>query len=135
MKRRSAIWVITTAALILAADFPWGDLQPHTHSAKVGWIPFVSPPVRAFDILQNLLLGAPLGAAIGLRYRRAVPAAFGVAVVVSLIGEWTQLYSHSRFPSATDVACNVLGAVGAAMAAQRASAAQHAPAQREAGEA
>lgn len=39
-----------------------------------------------------------------------------MAFVMSLLGEWSQVYSHSRFPSATDVVCNVIGAVAAALA-------------------
>lgn len=116
VKQVRLILVIFAVALIFAADFPWGDLQGHTHWAKVAWIPFVSPPVRAIDIAQNLLLGAPLGVAAAIRFRRSVTAASIIALTVSLIAEWTQLYSHSRFPSATDVVCNVSGAAAAALA-------------------
>lgn len=63
MTRIGLAWVIGASALVLAADFPWGDLQNHTHWSKVGWIPFVSPPVKPLDIAQNLLLCAPIGAA------------------------------------------------------------------------
>jgi hypothetical protein len=59
-----AVWRLAAAAFGIAGvavDWPWGDLQNHTHWAKVGWIPFVSPPVRSFDVLQNLLLFAPFG--------------------------------------------------------------------------
>jgi glycopeptide antibiotics resistance protein len=105
----------------LAADYPWGDFQGHTHWGNVRWIPFVTPPISAGDIAQNVLLFLPLGVFIGMRARFAVAAcslAGGVAVPVALLGEWTQVYSHSRFPSGTDAVSNVIGAVlGAALAA------------------
>ena len=115
MHRISLAWVIGASALVLAADFPWGDVQNHTHWAKVGWIPFVTPPVGSLDIIQNLLLCAPIGVAAALRFRRAPATASAIACVVSLVGESTQLYSHSRFPSVTDLVCNVTGAVAAAL--------------------
>ena len=101
-------------ALALAADFPWGDFQGHTHWANVGWIPFVSPPVRPGDIALNLLLFVPLGVFAARRVRASGPALAQstlFALVVSAIGEWIQLYSHTRFPSATDFSCNVAGAL------------------------
>lgn len=118
------LWPAAAAALIVAVDVPWGDVQTHTHWGKVGWIPFVSGPVGSFDILQNLLLGIPLGAAAALFVRPAVPWAGALALAAAAAGEWTQLYSHTRFPSATDIACNMLGAMAAA-AAVRSMAATH----------
>lgn len=123
MKRVGFSWVVAAAALVLAADFPWGDLQLHTHWAKVGWIPFVTPPIGARDIVQNILLGGPLGAAVALRFRRPLLPAVLITAVVSCAGEWTQLYSHQRFPSSTDIACNIIGAALTA-AAVRACAAR-----------
>lgn len=95
-------------ALIALALVPWADVQNHSHWANVRWVPFVTPPVRARDILGNLLLFAPLGvvlarAGLGIVWIGAVCAGLSVA------GEWTQLYSHSRFPSAQDVVCNLAG--------------------------
>ena len=94
---------------------PWGDFQGHTHWDEVGWIPFVSWPVRNGDIVFNLLLCAPLGIASALYFRSRVLAAGVLAFLVSFSGEWLQVYSHSRFPSATDLFCNVAGAVVAAV--------------------
>ena len=85
----------------------------HTHWAKVGWIPFVSPPVRAIDIIQNVLLFLPAGlfaARPGTPARSAAIRAVVVALPVSFAGEATQLWSHGRFPSATDLVCNLIGA-------------------------
>ena len=96
----------------LAADYPWGDWVGHSHWARVGWIPFVSWPLSLPDIAQNLLLFAPVGFFSTLVFsRRSVGWAAGLTAPVSLLGEWTQVYSHTRFPSATDFACNVAGAI------------------------
>ena len=104
-----AVW----SAVILAATVPWTDLVGHTHWRKVQWVPFKSPPVKAFDIAVNVLLYVPLGYAWGraspLRARLWHAAA--LAFVLSFAVEWSQLYSHSRFPSVQDVLCNVCGAL------------------------
>ena len=114
---RAGLWL--AAAGVLAADFPWGDFQGHTHWHAVGWIPFVSPPVRPLDVLQNVLLLVPLGFFSGVGARsgsRALWTGLALAFAVSLAGEWTQLYSHGRFPSATDLSANLMGAaLGAAI--------------------
>lgn len=103
--------VMAAALFALVVITPWGDFQGHTHWDEVGWIPFMSPPVRVRDIVLNLLLFAPLGLASALQLRFPVIAAALIAFVVSLFGEWLQVYSHSRFPSATDLVCNICGAV------------------------
>ena len=101
------------------AAFPWGDLQDHTHWSKIGWVPFVSPPIRLRDMALNTLLCAPIGGFAGRLFRRPLVMAFGLSLALSLTAEWTQVYSHTRFPSATDVTCNVVGAVTAATFARR----------------
>jgi len=101
---------------IALAVLPWSDFQGHTHWNKVAWIPFFSPPIRVRDIVANVLLFCPLGATVGVHSRaRNVPLhAALVAVTVSLLAEWSQLYSHTRFPSATDLVCNAAGSMLAA---------------------
>ena len=107
--------LVAAVALIAAAVIPWNDFQGHTHWQKVGWIPFVSPPVRVRDIVANTLLFMPLGAAVVLnRGRAALRASLVIAALagaaLSLSAEFLQLYSHTRFPAATDVVCNTAGA-------------------------
>lgn len=67
----------------------------------------------------NTLLCAPLGGLSGRLFRRPLLAAFGLSLALSVAAEWSQVYSHNRFPSATDVTCNVAGAVTAATFARR----------------
>jgi glycopeptide antibiotics resistance protein len=104
------------SALIVAATVPWTSVVGHTHWQKVQWIPFRSPPIKLFDVLVNVALYLPFG----YQFVRAFPPrarawqAAALAAALSLVVEWTQLYSHSRFPSVQDVVCNALGSwVGA----------------------
>ena len=108
-----------SVALIAVIVFPWGSLQDHSHWGNVRWIPFVSPPTPRLDMLANMALFAPLGAAAALSFRRGLAAAGLLAVTLSVLAELGQVYSHGRIPSGTDVVCNVLGAVGAAVVVQR----------------
>lgn len=119
VRAQSLLGIFAAASLIWLADFPWGDVQDHPHWDVVGWIPLWSPPLSGFDVAVNLLLGVPLGIAIGLRFRHGTAVAVVVTLVAALLGEWSQLYSHTRFPSATDIAANVVGAVVACQATAR----------------
>jgi glycopeptide antibiotics resistance protein len=114
------LWVllVLATALIVTAVTPWGDFQGHTHWSKVGWVPFFSKPVRLRDILANILLFAPFGAVVSRfgRERSALMMAVIAGGCLSLLAETLQLYSHTRFPSATDLVSNILGAaLGAAL--------------------
>ena len=112
------ITILSTAAAL----WPWGDFQGHTHWTNVGWIPFVSPPVRLRDIIGNVLLFMPMGAAVAVNCRPGRRLRYAVigGLAVSFLGEWSQLYSHGRFPSATDLVCNGAGAyLGAALIQRR----------------
>lgn len=115
------IFAVVFGIVAFAADWPWGDLQNHTHWDRVAWLPFVSPPVRPTDIVQNLLLFAPFGCFVALSTlrsrRQGVMFAASLTLLIAFAGETSQLYSHSRFPSATDLTCNVVGAALAAAVA------------------
>ena len=120
VKRASLLLAVGVIVLVV---FPWGDFQGHTHWQKVGWIPFVSPPVRLSDIVANTLLFMPFGAAVMVNSTRRGKTMLAVAVLagaaLSFAGEATQLYSHARFPSATDLVCNTFGAfLGATLVRQ-----------------
>ena len=112
-------WLAVAFGLFaVALDWPFGDFQGHTHWNNVGWIPFVSPPVRLLDMAQNVLLFAPFGFFVALSQRptarHAVRRAVLMTAGLSLFGEGSQIFSHGRFPSATDWTCNVIGAALAA---------------------
>ena len=121
---------VLAGGLVILAAYPWSDRAGHPHWSRVGWIPFVPGPVRVrpLDVAGNLLLCAPLGLVAGYGFRRGVLVAGSAALVLSLFVETMQVYSHARFPSTTDVTCNVAGAVLAAALVRRRLAAR-----REAG--
>ena len=104
-----------SAAFILLAVFPWRGFDPTGHWHRVGWIPFVSRPVRVVDVVGNLLLFVPLGVSMALHARRAaLLRTSAAAFVCSFLGEWAQVYSRYRYPSTGDLILNIAGAVIAA---------------------
>jgi VanZ family protein len=110
--RRVAPLACGLGLLVLIA-FPFGSLQDHAHWERVRWRPF-SPPYKVTDIVGNFLIGMPAGAAVAALGGTPVSAAL-VLGSVSLLCEWAQVYSHGRYPSATDLALNTMGgAAGAA---------------------
>ena len=104
--------------LIAATDVPWTSWQDHAHWDRIGRIPFVSPPVRIGDIALNIALFVPFGFYARKAMSRSwIPIA--AATAVSLTCEFLQVFSHGRFPSATDVTCNVTGAILGVLIARR----------------
>lgn len=116
------LW-LAWVAVIVAIVLPWGDFQGHTHWEKVGWIPFVTPPVKPLDIVGNMVLYVPFGYCFSRVYsgRTAGIALLMMAAILSVGTECTQLYSHWRFPSLTDVTMNLAGTFTGLYFARRAS--------------
>lgn len=121
-RRSWPFWLWTGVILLLV--LPWTTFQDHTHWQRVAWIPFISPPVRLRDVVVNVLLYVPWG----YLFVRQMPYATRriwivvmLAAVLSFSTEAAQLYSHGRFPSATDLICNILGALAGATYARRRS--------------
>src|SRR5260370_40452642 len=87
------------SAVIATATVPW-DFVGHAHWQKVQWIPFRSPPVSLFDVVGNILLYLPFGYTMvrAAAARARLWHAVALAAALSLTLEWSQLYSHSRFP-------------------------------------
>lgn len=115
-------WLWT--GLILLLVLPWTTFQSHTHWSRVAWIPFVSPPIRVRDVAANVLLYMPWGYLCVRHVRAAAPRIWLVAILAAVLSfstEASQLYSHGRFPSATDLICNIAGAIAGATSARRRS--------------
>ena len=102
--------------LIVFAAVPWWSFRDHSHWDKVEWVPFTAPVLGLRDVAANVALFVPLGVVIARRSlpRRRVFNAACIGAAISILAELAQVYSHSRFPTATDVVANVLGAVAAA---------------------
>ncbi len=102
------LWIL----LVVLVAVPWGRFQDHPHWQRVGWVPFVSPPVRGGDIVRNMILYLPCGFVLaGRRGARGLWRVAVLAFVLSVSTEFTQVFSHGRFSSATDVTANVFGAL------------------------
>ncbi len=104
-----ALWIL----LVVLVVVPWGRFQDHAHWQRIAWVPFVSQPVRSGDIVRNIILYLPCGLLLVGR-RRCARELWRVAVfafALSVSTELTQVFSHGRFSSATDVTTNVFGAL------------------------
>ena len=112
-----ALWTL----LILAAVVPWRSYTDHVHWGRVQWVPFSTPPVKARDIVANILMYIPLGYLYTQQSGRGkVWRVIAYAALLSLATEVTQAFSHRRFPSAGDWICNVTGAfLGVTLALRR----------------
>lgn len=119
--RRAKIAFGLWVAVILFVVTPWYGIRDHSHWARVQWIPFVSPPIRLSDIVLNTLFYMPFGFMYVRRSAsRRIWKAVAAAAVLSALTEVTQVYSHGRFPSTTDLVCNTVGAyLGAIWAGSR----------------
>lgn len=110
---RHSAHVLWTIVLVLGS-VPFFDLHQHAHWDRIGWIPFSSPPVKAGDIALNVLIYVPFGFLARTSREpggRHLLLVVGQALALSLALEASQCFTHSRFPSMTDVLCNVAGAV------------------------
>jgi glycopeptide antibiotics resistance protein len=96
--------------VILLLVMPWRNPQDLPQWQRVGWIPFLSSPIKVVDIVANVLLYVPFGYLCARHEEQRVWWILLYALALSLACEGAQLFSLSRFPSATDVACNVTGA-------------------------
>jgi glycopeptide antibiotics resistance protein len=116
MPRVLRIWFIWFA-LVLFISLPWMGFTTVPQWDRVHWTPFGDPADRLRDVVLNSLLFVPLGFGVSRR-RSPLPAVLLAAVMalsISIPAEATQLFSTRRFPSATDVASAVLGAVAGAI--------------------
>lgn len=118
---RPRLALLLSTLLIIAAVVPWLTYTNHSHWGGVRWFPFVSAPQKIRDWAANVALYVPFGYSFarqragGGRLWRAIV----YAGMLSTATECTQVFAHRRFPSTTDIACNVLGAVAGAKLALR----------------
>ncbi len=108
---RSRWPLVLWTGVIFVLVVPWGSYQNHSHWANVRVIPFVTPPIKLQDVIANVLLYVPFGY-WSMRLWRIPDAwrAVALAFALSFGTEMSQVYSHGRFPSSTDLVCNVSGA-------------------------
>ena len=99
------IWWI---AVVLAISFPWKGFVPRPQWDRVHPLPFTDPADRPRDFIANVALFVPFGWSYGRRGR--VWHAVVIAATLSFTAEATQLFSTTRFPSATDITAALVGA-------------------------
>jgi glycopeptide antibiotics resistance protein len=112
MPRVVRVW-LSWFALVLFVSLPWMGFTTVPQWERVHWVPFADPADKVRDVVLNGLLFVPLGIAVS-RHRSWINAAVLsglMALAISIPAEATQLFSTRRFPSATDVAAAVFGAV------------------------
>lgn len=111
---------VPVALILLATTWPLSDYQDHAHWAAVEWVPF-SDYQRAFDVIANVLLFVPFGLAVG--WGGAATRVSGAALaglVLSVAVELSQVYTHNRIATVTDLLTNTTGAwLGAWLATRR----------------
>jgi glycopeptide antibiotics resistance protein len=113
--RRARIGLALWVGLIVFVVVPWYRFQDHSHWGVVQWIPFTTPPIRLRDIVGNLLFYVPFGMLFARAVNRRPGAVVLAGFLLSLATEFTQVFSHGRFPSTTDLICNTLGAWAGAL--------------------
>ncbi|MEO8098131.1 MAG: VanZ family protein [Acidobacteriota bacterium] len=111
-RRALYFFVLYAFAIVYLSLFP-GDFLLHPSAAGLYWVAGDSRRLT-FDTALNVLFYLPLGAAGFLAMGRGVPAwlassAFGIAL--SLLIEWVQLWTPSRYGNLRDFAANGAGAV------------------------
>lgn len=106
---RLGAWTV----LIVLIVAPWASYVGHVHWDRVQWIPFRPPPDSTVrDAVANIALYVPFGLFGTDSLRRNRPGLIlAFAGTLSFLTEFSQLYSHGRFPAATDLLTNLCGAV------------------------
>jgi len=103
------------APILLLTTWPFRSFVSHSHWAAVEWIPFTQKQVP-LDFLLNTLLFVPLGLALAWRTNLTTIGRITlVGLLVSLMVETFQVFTHSAFSTTADVLANTLGAWGGAL--------------------
>src|SRR5262245_54873963 len=124
------VWKIVLAGwvllIIVLCSFPWWVDAPRW--GRIGWIPLLDvlrgPYWLLRDAIANWLLYIPFGFAY-VRVRTAarlksMSEAAMLGLVLSISCELYQVFSPVRFPTATDVLMNTIGALAGASIAPKA---------------
>jgi glycopeptide antibiotics resistance protein len=108
--------LLASIGVILATTLlPCSNFVGHSHWNQVQWIPFYNHRVDLFDIVANVVLFVPFGYFAScclpdFLCDKKTMWVLASATLLSASVEFLQIYSHSRFPSTTDICCNLLGA-------------------------
>jgi glycopeptide antibiotics resistance protein len=118
-QEKSALLWFVILVLALAPMFPVSNFAGHPHWDRIHWIPFQSfsfSKNMLKDIITNTFWFMMFGYLLhyqlnwNSRFRWTIATIIAIAGGVSLSNELFQVFCHSRYPSMTDVVCNVVGA-------------------------
>lgn len=114
--RSSLFWL---AVLFLTPLFPLSNFVGHPHWEAIRWIPFQDfsfTPRMLIDVIGNIAWFMICGYLLHYWMDadsssfRSIATVVLIAASVSLSLEFFQVFCHNRFPSITDVICNIIGA-------------------------
>lgn len=117
-EKSAVIWFVILI-LALAPMFPVSNFVGHPHWDRIHWIPFQNFSLtwnKLIDVIGNTLWFMVFGYLLHYQLngnshsRWTIATITAIAGGVSLSAELFQVFCHSRYPSMTDVACNVMGA-------------------------
>jgi glycopeptide antibiotics resistance protein len=114
-------WVLWTVMIIVATTLPWSGFSAHVDQRRLYWmlwLPFYGSEWSkrwAADVVVNILLFIPfsylyLRSQVLHRTQNIVGIILATALLSGIL-EWGQVFNTRRFPSMTDVANNVIGAL------------------------
>ena len=110
---RCTLWVIGIALILAVTTMPWSSYVGHSHWDRVNWIPFSDHPL--LEIFGNVALFFPFGYFFPRARHDASPKFWALPIIIggmlSTGVEFFQVYTHSRFPSTTDISANLLGVI------------------------
>jgi glycopeptide antibiotics resistance protein len=114
--RRVPLWV-WWILVVWFVSFPWIGWTSTPQWQRAQWVPFAGRGDRPRDMVANVLLYVPFGFSGGRRmtwWQVALASA-----VVAASAETLELFSRTRFPSATDVVWAASGALAGVGARRR----------------
>jgi glycopeptide antibiotics resistance protein len=119
LKQKSGLIWFLLAVLSVGPLLPLSNFAGHPHWDLIQWIPFQNfNPSRNMltDVIGNILWFMAFGYLLHYQLNEDSASLWTIAVTTAIAGgislstEFFQVFCHSRFPSMTDVICNVLGA-------------------------
>ncbi len=119
LKPRTGLLWFWLLVLVFIPLFPLTNFVGHPHWDAIRWIPFQDfslTPNMLMDVIGNtgwfMIVGYLIHCLVAKDSSsfRSIAIVTLVAVGVSLLIEFFQVFCHNRHPSMTDVVCNTLGA-------------------------
>ncbi|MBS0154014.1 MAG: VanZ family protein [Nitrospira sp.] len=116
--KRGTIWFLVVV-LAIAPFFPLSSFAGHPHWNQIRWIPFQDFSLtwnKSIDVIGNTIWFMGFGYLLHCQQhwdsgpRWTIARIIAIAGSISFSAELFQVFCHNRYPSMTDVACNVLGA-------------------------